>query len=161
MRHAQAELRSGSNSDEESRITASGKESAKRNLLLGKNLGLSVDYLASSPLIRARETSELVTQVLEIPRKAVIEPSLEPTSSPQEIYSMLAGIRPAPNGILIISHQPLLGYLLSDLLGTDNESRIEMSTASIAKIMIRGEPHSGSGTLIWLVSDPQKSSEHN
>ncbi|MHB8566467.1 MAG: phosphohistidine phosphatase SixA [Nitrososphaerales archaeon] len=149
MRHGEAEPKNSSIQDEDRHLTKEGRERVKSNLLLAKNnIAMELDVAISSPYTRAQETARLAADVFQL-EKIIIEASLEPTTAPYEIYAMLSRIdATSSKSILIISHQPLVTNLLSDLLGS---SRISMSTGSLAKIVINGEASSGSGALVWLL----------
>lgn len=153
LRHSQAEPQRGPNSSDEDRVlTIEGRAKLTRVLsIVRDNFHVEVDRILSSPYKRALETSEIAKDILK-PRKPkiILGKELEPDKSPYELYSFVLKQKfVAQDRVLLVSHQPLLGDTISDLIELKSPS---FAPASIARIDIGGEPRSGEGTLIWMLS---------
>ena len=100
-------------------------------------MGVSVNAIASSPFARARQTAEIAKRIFGV--DFVVTNSLEPEGSPEEVYEELSKHKPT-DSVLLISHQPLVSKLLSDILGT--EPRVSFLTGTLAMVSVNGHPKS-------------------
>jgi phosphohistidine phosphatase len=105
------------------------------------------DCLLTSPLIRAMQTAEILTEVAGWPQ-AVETPELSPGEPPPALMSLLA-----VNGgrvVALVGHQPDLGYLLAAcLLGEGGPLPIELTKNAVVCVSFDGSPGAGGGVLEW------------
>lgn len=139
LRHGQAEPYC---SDDFGRqLTDIGKaqvESIKKNID-------DLDLMAVSPFIRAQQTADLISSNIRIGKRLMSE-TLTPELRPQEVINWLeyADAR----SVLLVSHNPLAGRLVSELTG---EHGIYFDTASLA--LLEGDIVApGCMNLTWLKS---------
>jgi phosphohistidine phosphatase len=78
-------------------------------------LGPGPDRVFTSPLLRARETAELVCAALGNRTAPEILAALTPDSEPAEVLVALAAAAPEARHLLLVGHQPLLGDLAGHL----------------------------------------------
>ena len=143
MRHGEAEANSSSNG--ERHLTERGASQVTNVLHMANQMGASITAIASSPLVRAKQTAEIAKRILKV--DYFITNSLEPEGSPEEIYVELSKYN--SSGVLLVSHQPLVSKLLSDLLGA--EARISFLTGTVAMVKVDGQPGTGRGMLVLLI----------
>ena len=117
MRHGDAEPKT--TSDLERRLTKIGVAQVTRALAIASELGATVRVIASSPLLRAKQTAEIAQRLFQV-QKIEIDPVLGPDSSPLEVFRHFAGMQ--ENEILLVSHQPLVSQLIATLLGWHEEA---------------------------------------
>ena len=99
-----------------------------------------------SPLVRARQTAEIVANILRFDGDICENEHITPWGSPQEFLDSLdEGCRSA----LIASHQPYASTLVEYLTGQS----IAMRTSAIAAIDME-YPSEGGGQLLWY-RDPK------
>ena len=144
MRHGEAEANSSSNG--ERHLTERGASQVTRVLHLANQMGASITSIASSPLVRAKQTAEIAKRIFKV--DYVITNSLEPEGSPEAIYEELSNHKSSER-MLLISHQPLVSRLLSDLLGA--EARISFLTGTVAMVKVDEQPGTGRGMLVLLI----------
>lgn len=151
LRHGYAEPKSSSAEESQRPLTFEGIESTRRILKLAKDLGGEVDRIVSSPYKRAVQTAEiangfLISNSLKILQSEV----LEPDSDPYQVYSYLVKEKfDNTSRILLVSHQPLVGNLITDLVSPD--MNLSFPPGSMARVDAT-ELASRGGRLIWLVS---------
>ncbi len=147
MRHGRAEEK-GTKPDEERRLTKDGALAVQNVLEFAELLGMKPNLILTSPYERARETARLATEAFN----AVVsrEATLEPGHTPYELYGALSGSLLSKKNILLVFHQPMIGQVLSDLIGCE-AANFSLSPGSIACVKIEGSPSKGSGTLLWLI----------
>jgi phosphohistidine phosphatase len=108
------------------------------------------DRLLSSPLIRARQTAKILTDVAGWP-PAEIAPELAPGKAATAVLTRLAKDR--SKRIAVVGHQPDLSALLAACLLKDGGTlRIEMKKNAVACLTFDGHAHVGRAVLNWLAT---------
>ncbi len=157
MRHGQAQPKAafGGDDDASRSLTPEGTTKVRKVLSIAKyTFNVELDRILSSPYKRALQTAELAKEILDPKKpKIVQDEALLSEKSPYELYAFVSKQKFLPQDrVLVISHQPLLGETIADLVGTE-EAKISFAPSSIARIDVAGEtPRSKSGTLVWLIS---------
>lgn len=111
------------------------------------------DVVISSPLIRALDTAKITAEALGYEKKIVTTEYLIPGYPQRSLFSFLSGYNNA-NSMLLVGHEPQLGYLASSLLGIE-DSVIEFKKGGICKIDLREFPPKEKGKLIWHLTPKQ------
>jgi phosphohistidine phosphatase len=115
-----------------------------------KNLAPRPQRLLTSPLLRAEQTAQILTDVAGWPA-AEEAPELSPGEPALAVLVMLAKDR--SKLIAVVGHQPGLGHLLAAcLLGGDGSLLIEMKKNAAACVSFDGEPCAGHAALKWLAT---------
>ena len=146
MRHGQANANSVLARDREQHLTDVGTAQVNTVLNTAKQMGAKLNAIACSPLDRAKETAEIAARIFGL--QYSVTNSLEPEGSPDGVYDELSKLDPVKS-VLLISHQPLVSLLLTDILGT--EPKASFATGTLAMVKVDGHPQTGSGTLISLI----------
>jgi phosphohistidine phosphatase len=108
------------------------------------------DGLLTSPLIRARQTAEILTEVAGWP-PAEIAPELAPGEGAAAVLTVLAKDR--RKRIAIVGHQPDLSALLAACLLKDGSTLpIQMKKNAAACLSFHGRTHVGRAELKWLAT---------
>jgi phosphohistidine phosphatase len=152
LRHGQAEPKADSpdKTDVSRRITQEGARQVRKVSELAKKLGARPDIFVSSPFIRAKQSAEIAREVLNPSAELRIDNSLEPESEPPRVYEYLSSLEKDFGSPLLVTHIPLLGKLVSDLLGCS----LNIVTESSSLLRIDSKTHlisPSSGTLVWLL----------
>jgi phosphohistidine phosphatase len=111
MRHAQASF--SAPSDRERPITELGIIQTKALLSANSDQFSDVNLIWSSDLLRAKQTASLVSDALKL--EANEQLFLSPDSDVKQVVDALQGLDPN-TCLLIVSHQPLVGELVSFLI---------------------------------------------
>jgi len=90
-----------------------------------------INLIWSSDLLRARETAAIYSQGLGI--KVEENPKLSPDGEPKKILQALSGLK-SDDSILIVSHQPVVGELVSLLCEGDTYHAHPYCTSEIVVI---------------------------
>ena len=139
LRHGEAEPHA--RRDAERELTAHGREQVLHSA--ARLIGQPLDSILVSPYVRARQTAELVRKTLGFTSGLVTVPWLTPDSEPKFAISKL----PDTGNVLLVSHQPFVGDLISLLLHGNLRQPQPMQTASLVEL--EGEwPLAGSMTLL-------------
>lgn len=141
MRHGQAKMMAKSDSQRE--LTRSGITQVKK---MAKKLSLTIDafdYTLVSPFIRAQQTMKKVGTIIPQLGKIVTLDELTPSGDVGSVKALLGELE-EDSRILIVSHLPLVGYMVEALV--PGAGAPIFATSAIAHI--RSEQ--GDGTLISL-----------
>lgn len=128
LRHGEAEPRA--NTDAERRLTAHGREQVMRSA--ARLLGQPLDAIIASPYVRAQQTAALVYEALGFAGPVRTVPWLTPDSDAGEVIGELDKL--GLEHVLLVSHQPLVGNLVSMLEHGHGQHPAPMSTASLAEL---------------------------
>jgi phosphohistidine phosphatase len=106
-----------------------------------------IDVILTSPLVRAHDTARIAARALRAEQKVQICKELSAGSSVRNLMTYLAKFR-GLNTMMLVGHQPDLGYIASLLLGSDS-SIIEFKKGSLCCIEVSTLPPRSKGTLLW------------
>jgi phosphohistidine phosphatase len=145
LRHAHAGVSLAWEGDDDVRpLTEKGRRQAERVGRLLAAAGYIPDAVITSPLVRARETADIVADLLGAPVR--VEPRLgEPLSlaTLERILDDAGG----PRRPVLVGHDPDFSELVSELVGAP----VTMRKGSLARIDVERPLAPGSGELRWLV----------
>lgn len=141
LRHGVAEDMAPGGSDAARRLTDKGiakLEAAREGL---RRLKVAPDLLLTSPLVRARQTAEVVGRHLGLePQVADV---LAPGCDAARLRSLLAE-HPGVGRVMVVGHEPDFSRMIAELTG----GRVEMKKGGLARVDL--EPGERRGTLVWL-----------
>lgn|SRR5690554_1374080 len=144
LRHGQAEPYSGY--DAGRALTAAGRLQVEEIL---RRQGPQIDTqgleIWTSPFLRARQTANLATEILQSPIVRETD-LLVPEANARELLEEL--YRTSSEKVLLVSHQPLVSLLLDILCGQSGQDH-SMTTASLAAVTCE-VPAADMGQLQWL-----------
>jgi phosphohistidine phosphatase len=113
----------------------------------------TLDVLATSPLLRARQTAEIIADAYEF-RDAQVIDSLVPGAPFDEFVGWSAGLGET-KVVAVVGHEPHLGTLVTWLLAGGNQSRIRLKKGGACLVEFDAVPQRDSGILNWLLTPRQ------
>jgi phosphohistidine phosphatase len=120
-----------------------------------KILELSFDSILSSPFVRARQTAEIVAGELKLMRRIQFFDGLVPGGNPKALIHALNELKPAPENILLVGHEPYLSRLISLLVSGHADAVIEMKKGGLCKLEVVELQHGQCARLAWLLTPAQ------
>ena len=150
IRHGLAEERGEAWPDDTKRpLTEQGISRARRQARGLARLGVSFDVVLTSPLVRARQTAEIVAAAFE-PRPHLVQvDSLAPGGTYQSIVADLEK-HARKARVAIVGHEPDLGELAARLIGA--RRAIAFKKGAVCRIDVDMLPPGGSGALRWFMT---------
>ena len=109
-----------------------------------RRLGVRPDVLLSSPLVRARQTAEIVRRAFGIESRLV--DALAPGCDIARLRDLLGEYRSAER-VMLVGHEPDFSMLVGALTGG---SRVQIKKGGLARVDLE-TIEEGAGTLIWLL----------
>ena len=125
-------------------LTAEGIKKMKEEARGLRRLDVRPDVLLSSPLVRARQTAEIVRHALGLDSRLV--DALAPGCDVAQLRDLLGEYRSAER-IMVVGHEPDFSDLISALTGG---SRIMLKKGGLARVDLE-TVSDGAGTLVWLL----------
>jgi phosphohistidine phosphatase len=108
------------------------------------------DVVATSPLVRARQTAEALLEGWPAPVPEVVEcEHLGPGGKRKRLTRFLRGLE--GEAIALVGHNPDLSVFTGWLIG-DKKVQLELAKAGIARIDFENVPGKNSGVLAWMVT---------
>ena len=136
--------------DAERPLSPAGMRRARKAAAGLKQLVGRPQRLLTSPLVRARQTAQILTEMAAWPQ-AEEAPELTPGEPALAVLALLAKERSKLTAV--VGHQPGLGQLLGAcLLGGGGVFPIEMKKNAVACVSFDGKPHAGRAALKWLAT---------
>lgn len=114
-----------------------------------KEVCASFDVIISSPLIRAMHTAQITAEAVSYIDEIVITEYLLPGSPQRSLFNFLDKFREQEK-IMIVGHEPHIGFVASKLLGID-DSVIEFKKGALCRIDIDELPPKDKGKMIFLM----------
>lgn len=149
IRHAPAADRGSAYPDDALRpLTREGVQRWKRQVRGLLALGLELDLVLTSPLLRAKQTAEiLAASLFDRPAIELVD-SLSPGSTTASALQALASHAKARR-LALVGHEPEMGALAARLLGT--KAPIPFKKGAVCRIDVDAFPPSTVGTLCWFL----------
>jgi phosphohistidine phosphatase len=150
VRHGLAEERGDAWPDDIKRpLTEEGMSRLRKAVRGLARIGVSVDVVLTSPLVRARQTADIVAGGLD-PRPSIVNvDSLAPAGS---YAAVLADLEKHSRKcrLALVGHEPMLGELAARLVGSRHP--IEFKKGGVCRIDVEDLPPAGPGDLRWMLT---------
>ena len=146
LRHAEAEPH---RPDDFSRcLTEKGFKQARRIGCFMKEQCLRPEVILTSPVVRARETAEIVSKLLG--KQPLTEaPWAACGMKPDVALAELSGYAKL-DSVMIVGHEPDLSFLIASLIGLERSASIQVAKASLIGVNLP-RLQFGSGILQYLL----------
>ena len=112
-------------------------------------LGMKPGRIVSSPLLRARQTAEILRDAVAKDVAITISPTLTPFA---EYGALIKAIAPyAEDEVAVVGHEPHLSGLASYLLVGGDSAVLEFKKGAVARLKFPERAAPGAGSLEWLI----------
>jgi phosphohistidine phosphatase len=145
VRHAVAE---DGPDDFQRRLTRKGRKAFTRLVRRLRDAGVGIDLIATSPLVRARETAEILAEELGDGPRIEVVGSLAPAADWEALVEWT--VRQDAARVAWVGHAPSVGRLVALTIG-DGTAAIRMQKGAVAAIRLDDGPGQP-GELEWLVT---------
>jgi len=149
VRHAIAEPQ-GAAADAERALTEEGIEKMKKAAAGLRAANAIPDVILSSPLVRARQTAEILNEAFDGKALFKMIPSLAPSGNRAELNRELRRHEGAA-GIMLVGHQPSLGEIAGEITCGSSGCPLELKKGGACAIEIEKLAPAPRGTLLWLM----------
>ncbi|WP_158782534.1 phosphohistidine phosphatase SixA [Pantoea sp. BAV 3049] len=147
MRHGDAALDAASDSVRP--LTHCGCDESRQMASWLNGQAVDIERVLVSPYLRAEQTLATVREALTLPEGQDVLPELTPGGDPSLVACYLQVLaKEGVKSVLVISHLPLVGYLVSELC--PQEAPPMFATSAIASVDYDAD--NASGKLEWQFS---------
>ena len=154
VRHAiAAERGEFGGADADRPLTAEGRARFARAARALVTLAPALELVATSPLVRARETALLLREASGGALELVELAALSPGSAPEEVVAELAAWR--AEEVALVGHEPDLSRLAGYLLAGAAASFLRFKKGGAARLEVAGRLRGGAATLVWHLTPGQ------
>jgi phosphohistidine phosphatase len=134
-------------------LTREGRKETASIARALRALGCAPERIGTSPLVRARQTAEIVAEVLDAEKKLE---DCEFLSPGLDAAALIRWLREAhADSAMIVGHMPDLAQLASALLASNAPLDIVFKKSGVCCISFDGIPRAGAGRLEWLLQPKQ------
>jgi phosphohistidine phosphatase len=155
LRHAIA-MPSGTSSgfaERQRPLTLQGRKKLRRAAKGMLALKLDFDVIFSSPYWRAKQTAEIVAEILGAEDRLNFSDHLAPNGHSDALVRQI--LRHAPGEVLLVGHEPYLSKLISLLISGQTKVGISMKKAGLCKLTTESLQSGRCATLEWLLTPKQ------
>jgi phosphohistidine phosphatase len=150
IRHAVAEERGEAWPDDTKRPLSEDGAARMRKAARGlARLGATFDVILTSPLVRTRQTAELVAGAFDARPPIVAIESLAPGGSYQAVIADLEK-QARRRRMALVGHEPGIGELAARLVGSRHP--FVFKKGAVCRIDVETLPPSGAGAMRWFVT---------
>jgi phosphohistidine phosphatase len=150
VRHGIAENRGEDWPDDSKRpLTNSGIAKLRKQARGLVALDVTFDQIISSPLVRTRQTADVLAEVLKGKPPIATTDALAPAGTPAAVIQEI-GRHARKARLALVGHEPNLGELAAQLIGA--KAPLEFKKGGICRIDFDVLPPKGVGALRWFVT---------
>jgi phosphohistidine phosphatase len=150
IRHGIAEQRGEAWPDDAKRpLTEDGMSTLRKAARALERIGVVLDVIVTSPLVRTRQTAEIIAGGLDPHPHIVSAESLAPGGTVAAVLSDLEK-HAKKSRIALVGHEPGIGELAARLIGSRHP--IPFKKGGVYRIDVEGLPPAGPGDLRWFLT---------
>ncbi len=151
IRHAEAGERDPNSwpDDGQRPVTADGRRKQTAAAQAMQRLGMEFDFLVTSPLVRARQTAEIIAEVFGWKEPPLSDDILGHGCTPAAVVKLLAKFPPTAS-VALVGHEPAFSKVASALVGHSGDAQLRLKKSGVIGIAFDGPAETGRGRLEFL-----------
>jgi phosphohistidine phosphatase len=150
IRHGVAAERGPEYPDDSKRpLTTRGIARLRKEARALDALGITFDQIVSSPLLRTRQTADIIAESLKGKPPVVLSDALAPAGTVSAVMQEL-GKYTKKGSVALVGHEPNLGELAARLIGAKHA--LAFKKGGLCRIDFETLPPKGFGSLRWFVA---------
>jgi phosphohistidine phosphatase len=154
LRHGKAEpYGQGYPSDHLRPLTPKGRKRTKLSVKGMKTANVDVDLIVSSPILRARQTAEIVHKGL-----GLVEPiEFSDTLASGSVTGIVSAVEAhsSLNGVMLVGHEPTLSELISTMASGTYQTALNLKPGGLCKLNVTAIRLGQCATIEWFVTPKQ------
>jgi phosphohistidine phosphatase len=117
-----------------------------------RQMDITFNVILSSPLLRAKQTAEIVARSLKLEKHLRFTPHLAPEGAYVDVIAQIENVRGRAENILIVGHEPLLSGLISLLCTGGPLLGLTLKKGGLARLEIAQLKAGRCAMLEWLLT---------
>ncbi len=153
MRHGIAVERGSAGYADDSKrpLTPDGKKKMQANVRGLMRLGFDVDWIVTSPLLRALETAKIAADELGGHQPLDVCDELRPGGSAESLIAFLAKHADRKR-VLVVGHEPDSSEMAGRLIGAGRRAHLALKKGGCCLITFDDFPPKSPGRLVWWLT---------
>ncbi|NUN08149.1 MAG: phosphohistidine phosphatase SixA [Ignavibacteriaceae bacterium] len=148
VRHGEAENILIGKQDSERKLTTEGKESLYTGCKRWIPLIKQIDYIVSSPKVRAYETAKIAQEVLNHTKDIITDKRLSGIGTTEDIIELVNSLK--AESVMIVGHEPDFSEYVSELV-TNSGMAMNFKKGMLVRISFAGKARRGAGALDFAI----------
>ena len=149
IRHGLAAERGAEYPDDSKRpLTSRGAASIRRSARALNALEIGIEVIITSPLVRTRQTAELLASTLASKPAVTLSDALAPAGTPAAVIHEIVK-QARRTGVALVGHEPNMGELAARLIGA--RGAIPFKKGAILRVDFAALPPKGVGEIRWFL----------
>jgi phosphohistidine phosphatase len=136
-------------------LTSKGKRQLHKITRAMRAMKLRFDLILSSPLVRARQTAEIVAADLKLKKRLTFADELQPGGDAKALVKRIATLGPKPENLVLVGHEPDLSKLISLFVTGQPDAGFALKKGGLAKLEIEQLRVGQCANLAWLLTPGQ------
>ena len=136
-------------------LTAKGEKQLRTVAAALRAMELRFDVIVSSPLVRARQTAEIIAAELKLKKRLAFTDELMPGTAAKKLVQKIVRQKPALENVLLVGHEPDFSELISLLVTGNTGASFALKKSGLAKLEIEKLRLGKCATLAWLLTPGQ------
>jgi len=136
-------------------LTSKGRKQLRGVAAALRAMGVCFDVILSSPLVRARQTAEIIAAELKLQKRLVFADELKPGGDAKKLFQKIAGLKKVPGNVLLVGHEPDFSELISLLVTGSRGGGFALKKGGLAKLEIEKLRAHKCAILAWLLTPAQ------
>lgn len=132
-------------------LTPKGTRRTRALARVLRKLDITFDVIFSSPLVRARETAEIVERGLRLHVRVELTEHLANSGDTEKLVHQLDELRPTPESILLVGHEPDSSRLISLLCTGGPHLSLTLKKGGLCRMEIESLRAGRCARLEWLM----------
>jgi len=133
-------------------LTVKGIQRTKQLAHDLRGLQVEFDAILSSPLVRARETAEIIARGLRLKGNLELTPYLANEGDPEKLIAQINALRPPPKNLLLVGHEPHLSSLVSMLSTGGSHLLLTLKKGGLVRMEVEALAYARCAALEWLIT---------
>ncbi|MBI4475428.1 MAG: phosphohistidine phosphatase SixA [Acidobacteria bacterium] len=150
MRHGIATPKEDGGPDADRPLVPEGIKKSQQAAEALRNLEIEFDRILTSPLVRARQTADIVANVLQM-QDRIEELEELADHSVKEVVRALTKFK-GDDRLLLVGHQNQMGDTIAYLLGGEDKMQVDLKKSGICLVEVDSLPPKSRATLCWMLS---------
>lgn len=115
-------------------------------------MDITFEVIFSSPLVRARQTAEIVARSLKLEKQLRITTHLAPEGAFVDLLALIEHARPQATAILVVGHEPYLSRLISLLCTGGASLGVTLKKGGLCRLELETVKAGRCAMLEWLLT---------
>ncbi len=138
--------------DDDRPLTDEGIQKMRQAAAGLKSLDYVPQLILSSPLLRARQTADILLEAFKNEIKIKILTALAPAAARQNLYNSIEAYENKLKSLMLVGHQPSLGEMAGEIAWGSAEHFVELKKGGVCVIELERMGNPPKGTMLAMLT---------